>query len=83
MAGYSYNPHPLPQKGRMRIGGHSRGNGNPEKHWIPGQARNDPAVAGYNTYVVMFDQPVLSTLANFYNRGTKRVMNHMTDGEAK
>jgi hypothetical protein len=35
-----------PDKGR-----HSRESGNPERHWIPGQARNDRL---RRTYVVMY-----------------------------
>ena len=31
---------------------HSRESGNPEKHWIPGQARNDKV---HKTYVVMYN----------------------------
>ena len=34
-----------------RKGRHSRESGNPEKHWIPGQARNDKL---YKSYVVMY-----------------------------
>jgi UDP-N-acetylglucosamine 2-epimerase (non-hydrolysing) len=32
---------------------HSRKSGNPERHWIPGQARNDEL---YKTYVVMYSK---------------------------
>jgi len=35
---------------------HSRESGNPERHWIPGQARNDEA---HETYVVMYNVQIL------------------------
>ena len=31
---------------------HSRESGNPEKHWIPGQARNDKL---HKIYIVMYN----------------------------
>ena len=40
----------IPQSEFRKKGRHSRESGNPGKHWIPGQARNDKLS---KTYVVM------------------------------
>ena len=40
-------------------GRHSCESRNPEKHWIPGQARNDKL---YKTYVVMYKASIIALI---------------------